>query len=181
MAIQQQLNQLLYSANIGAGFYSQTPAYQEKYFKRHQVEPTKKIAEGATEEFEASKAEIDKLIEELDLALKNPKGQDLDIARAGEERLRDIDYRLGVYSQKLAEGMRRFPTEFSDYHDRYINFRDIHGQVKERLGALKERKKQLKKTLKGVGETVDALTEADINRNMKVQHQDNVFNEDGEK
>ena len=30
MAIQQQLNQLLYSANIGAGFYSQSPAFKEK-------------------------------------------------------------------------------------------------------------------------------------------------------
>lgn len=30
MAIQQQLNQLLYSANIGAGFVSQTPAFKEK-------------------------------------------------------------------------------------------------------------------------------------------------------
>lgn len=181
MAIQQQLNQLLYSANIGAGFISQTPAYQEKYFKRQQVEPTKKIAEGATEEFEASKAEIDKLVEELDIALKNPKGRDLDIAKVGLQKLRDIDYRLGVYSGKLTEGMRRFPTEFSSYHDQYIKFRDIHGRVKERMGALKEREKQLKKTLKGRGEAVDALTVADINRNMKVQHQDNVFNEDGEK
>lgn len=160
MAIQQQLNQLLYSANIGAGFLSQTPEFQEKRFKRQQVEPTKKIAEEAAKDFEASKAEIDKLIEDLDIALKNPKGKDLDIAKAGIDRLKDIDYRFGVYREKLTEGMRKFPKELSTYHEQYQKYYDIHGNIKQRMGALKEREKQLKKTLKGKTETTKALETA---------------------
>ena len=160
MAIQQQLNQLLYSANIGAGFLSQTPEFQEKRFKRQQVEPTKKIAEEATKDFEASKAEIDKLLEELDAALKQPTGKDLDIAKAGKERLKDIDYRFGVYREKLTEGMKRFPKEFSTYHDQYLKYQDIHGNIKQRMGAIKQKEKQLKKALKGKTETTKALETA---------------------
>lgn len=47
MAIQQQLNQLLYSANIGAGFYSQTPEakgrYEAKRVEKHGKKQTDTI------------------------------------------------------------------------------------------------------------------------------------------
>lgn len=179
MAIQQQLNQLLYSANIGAGFISQSPAIQEKRFKRQQVGPTKKLAEGATEEFEGMKGEIDQLIKDIDASLKTPKGTDISISHTKDiKKLQGILDRIKRHNSVLYEGMKRYPNEFMKYYEESQKYGDVYSQVSERIGSLKRLDKQAKK---GRGKTVQTLTEANENKNMRVQFQNDTFNEDGEK
>lgn len=107
MAIQQSINQLLYNAQIGAGFYAHQPGVQEKRKAEKATEGFKKVSEQLEQNF-AEESLIDQTLyqeastEDLYIMEQEIKGASemlQQIAKQSPGQIKGYPLKQGMYAQ----------------------------------------------------------------------------------
>ena len=146
MAIQQSINQLLFQGQLGAGFISNTPAYQElrgsKSREQLKIQPAQEMAEKYMAE------DLDKVLKEIEEGVQlTPKTQkESQTKQYLEDRYRNIS---GAKFQ-MERAVRDYPAlaeKYNPYIKQYgLELKRIQG-IQESKGYRYQGKKQTNKVV----------------------------------